>query len=188
MRGSFISISGLYAGWWLIISIFSVSAFNLCPSTIHSGFWHSSNPKGTTTAVRLVGNNNDNEHDVVPSSSSDDDKALHKELQKRHEKIKVENARNALEEQHTKSFLKRRPIKLPYKEARKWVQANLGVDTKEEFEDFVAMGYIQTPYIPKNPEKYYRYTKEWISWHHFLKGIFDEDNPVGVEPRRGAFD
>ncbi len=52
---------------------------------------------------------------------------------------------------------------------RKWVQANLGVDTKEEFFDLVANGNLRTPYIPKEPEKYYTVSGTWISWDHFLK-------------------
>jgi hypothetical protein len=127
--------------------------------------------------------NKDNGNETVPPSSSDEDEALYKELQQRNEEIQIEKTRNALEEQHTKSFLKKRPVKLPYKQARKWVQANLGVDTKEEFEDFVAMGYIQTPYIPKNPEQYYTRTRDWISWDHFLNS-----DSTAIEPQRGVFD
>ena len=52
---------------------------------------------------------------------------------------------------------------------RKWVQANLGVDTKEEFFDLVANGNLRTPYIPKEPEKYYTESGTWISWDNFLK-------------------
>lgn len=127
--------------------------------------------------------NNDSGRDILPQSSSDEDNALYKELQQRHEEIQIEKTRTALEEQNTKSFLKKRPVKLPYKHARKWVQANLGVDTKEEFEDFVEMGYIQTPYIPKNPEQYYTRTRDWISWDHFLN-----DSSTAIEPQRGTFD
>mmetsp|Transcript_8077 Transcript_8077/g.10581 ORF Transcript_8077/g.10581 Transcript_8077/m.10581 type:complete len:177 (-) Transcript_8077:1330-1860(-) len=93
-----------------------------------------------------------------------------------------------LEEENTKQFLKRRPIKLPYEDARRWVQANLGPDTKEEFMDLVANGNLRTPYIPKSPEDYYTKTKEWISWHHFLTGIFDNQTPSGVRPASGEFD
>ena len=73
-------------------------------------------------------------------------------------------------------------MNLPYKQARNWVQVNLGVDTKEEFEDFTAMGYSQTPYIPKNPEQCYTRTRDWISWGHFLK-----NGSVAIEPQRGVF-
>jgi hypothetical protein len=127
--------------------------------------------------------NNDSGRDILPQSSSDEDKALYKELQQRHEEMQIEKTRNALEEQNTKSFLKKRPVKLPYEQARKWVQANLGVNTKEEFEDFVTMGYIQTPYIPKNPEQYYTRTRDWISWDHFLNEF-----SMAIEPQRGVFD
>ena len=132
--------------------------------------------------IILCVRNNDNEKEIVPPSSSDEDKILYKELRQRHEEIQIEKTRNALEAQHTRSFLKKRPVKLPYKEARKWVQANLGVATKDEFEDFVAMGYIQTPYIPKDPERHYSRTGDWISWDHFL----NED--LECKPKTGFFD
>mmetsp|Transcript_22047 Transcript_22047/g.33001 ORF Transcript_22047/g.33001 Transcript_22047/m.33001 type:complete len:181 (-) Transcript_22047:410-952(-) len=77
-----------------------------------------------------------------------------------------------LEEANTRAFqkkIKSRPWKLPYDDARKWVQANLGVDTKEEFFDLVENGNLRTPYIPKEPEKYYTESGTWISWDNFLK-------------------
>jgi hypothetical protein len=49
------------------------------------------------------------------------------------------------------------------------VQRNLGVDTKKDFFDFFANGNVRTPYIPKEPEKYYSDNGTWISWDHFLK-------------------
>lgn len=78
-----------------------------------------------------------------------------------------------LEEANTRRFkktLRSKPWKLPYDDARIWVQKNLGVDTKEEFFDLVANGNLRTPYIPKEPEKYYTDNGTWISWDHFLKG------------------
>ena len=144
-------------------------------------FRHSCQRRNDSNLILSVANN-DNGKEVVPPSPPDEDKDLYKELRQRHEEIQVEKTRNALEEQHTKSFLRKRPVKLPYEQARKWVQANLGVNTKEEFEDFVSMGYIQTPYIPKNPEQYYLRTREWISWDHFLNDL------AAIEPRRGVFD
>lgn len=51
---------------------------------------------------------------------------------------------------------------------RKWVRANLDPDTKEEFFDLVANGNVRTPYIPKQPEKFYSEQGTWISWEHFL--------------------
>lgn len=77
-----------------------------------------------------------------------------------------------LEEQETKRFhrrIKSKPWKLPYDDARKWVQANFGIDTKAEYYDLVANGNLRTPYIPKDPEKYYSEDGTWISWRHFLK-------------------
>ena len=109
-------------------------------------------------------------------------------IRQRSEKIRLEQERQRLETANTKSFLKRRPVKLPYEDSRRWVQANLGADTQAEFEDMVANGNLRTPYIPKNPEQYYTATKEWISWDHFLKGCFDDKKPSGIRPPTGAFD
>jgi hypothetical protein len=45
-------------------------------------------------------------------------------------------------------MLKSKPYKLPYKDAKVWVQRNLGASTQEEFEDLVLNGNLRTPYIP----------------------------------------
>ena len=116
-----------------------------------------------------------------------DDK-LHQALDTRLNKIMVEKTRQQLEQAHTQSFLKRRPRKLPYKDARIWVQANLGCDTEEEFMDFVANGNLRTPYIPKQPEQYYTETREWVSWEHFLRGCFDNRKVSSLKPPTGIFD
>jgi len=158
-----------------------VSAFHACPSAIRLDYSRDSQER-EISAMILSMVNNDNGQDIVPPSSSDEDKAMYKELQHRYYGIEVEKTRNSLEKQHTQSFLKKRPVKLPYKQARQWVQDNLGVNTKEEFEDFVAMGYIQTPYISKYPEEYYTRTGEWISWDHFL------NDSIAIQPQRGIFD
>eukprot|EP00977_Amphora_coffeiformis_P015379 scaffold4510_cov183-Amphora_coffeaeformis.AAC.64 len=120
---------------------------------------------------------NVNDEGSAPESSNKNKMELHSALESRVNEIKVEKTRAKLEDAHTKSFLKRRPIKLPYEDARIWVQANLGCDTKEEFYDLVANGNIRSPYIPKKPEQYYTETREWISWSHFLHGCFDNRTP-----------
>lgn len=82
-----------------------------------------------------------------------------------------------LEEANTRRFqkmIKSKPWKLPYDDASIWVQKNLGVDTEEEFMDLVENGNLRTPYIPKNPERYYNGTS-WISWTHFLTGEKTEE-------------
>jgi len=124
--------------------------------------------------------------------ASDSDPAsedeLSKEFEKRADPIRVENSRDQLESDYTSRFMKSMPRKLPYNDARIWVQANLGVDTEEEFYDFVENGNLRTPYIPKQPEEYYTRTREWISWDHFLHGCFDGQNPSSVTPQSGIFD
>ncbi len=42
--------------------------------------------------------------------------------------------------------------------------------------DMVANGNLRTPYIPKQPHVYYSEEGTWISWDHFLHGIFEEFN------------
>ncbi|KAG7350925.1 hypothetical protein IV203_010285 [Nitzschia inconspicua] len=135
-------------------------------------------------------NKNDGNNIEKEDSPEENDKTnheLYQQLQSRHEHLQVEKTRTALEEQHIQSFLKRRPRKLPYEDARKWVQANLGASTKEEYDDLVANGNLRTPYIPKRPEEYYTSTREWISWDHFLTGIFDDEQPSGIQPSTGVF-
>lgn len=123
------------------------------------------------------------------SSSNDDEEDDHnQEFMNDFQTAAIETTRKSLEESNLQRRLKSRPVKLPYDVARKWVQANLGVDTKEEFEDFVMNGKLRTPYIPKRPEEYYKQTKEWISWDHFLLGMFDKTNPSRVAPATGIFD
>jgi len=180
------------------ISIESVSAFQLCSRSIH--YFGSRNniimqkEKScyTTLTPKLAAIENDNEQDFVPSLPlSEEDKALSKEIQQRHEGMLIEKTRCALEEQNKRSFLKSRPRKLPYQEARLWVQKTLGVETKEEWDDFLEMGYIKSSYIPNNPEEYYTLSRQWISWNHFLKGTFDDDdndNRIAIDSRRGIFD
>jgi len=86
------------------------------------------------------------------------------ELALRSKKVQLEEA----EAIRFQKRLKSKPWKIPYEDARKWVQANLGPATKEEFFDLVENGNLRTPYIPKEPEKYYSEKGTWISWEHFL--------------------
>jgi hypothetical protein len=133
-------------------------------------------------------NNNIRPIPLPPSSSSSSSLLMMEQAKLRLDSIQVEKARHQLEQANTQAFLKRRPLKLPYVDARRWIQANLGCDTKEEHDDFVANGNLRTPYIPKNPEAYYTSTREWISWDHYLKGCFDGQHPSAVQPPTGIFD
>ena len=76
---------------------------------------------------------------------SEDSLSLIKQLNLRADEILIEKERQRLEEANTQSFLKRHPWKLPYEEARRWVQANLAADTEEEFYQLVSVGCIDTP-------------------------------------------
>ena len=78
-----------------------------------------------------------------------------------------------LEEQNEKRFqkaLRSKPLKLSYQKAKKWVQANLGAETQEEFEDLVLNGNLRTPYVPKDPKRYYTDVGTWLGWEDFLLG------------------
>ena len=129
--------------------------------------------RGPTFLLLTSKNENESSDETNNDNSAEDDKML------------SELVRVKLEADHTRKFLKSRPRKLKYDEARTWVQRNLGVDTEDEFNDLVENGNLRTPYIPKRPEEYYTQSKEWISWDHFLKD--DPDYP-GVKPASGAFD
>ncbi|KAL3801928.1 hypothetical protein HJC23_010272 [Cyclotella cryptica] len=93
-------------------------------------------------------------------------------------------AKLRLEEANTKQILKRKPLKLPYKTSRRWIQANWAPKTKEEFYDLVANGNLRTPYISKRPEEYYGARGEWISWEHYLLGSDEEDEKNNTGTRQ----
>ena len=159
--------------FYLFAQLLVVLSFQSCPSSSRRWFDSrnaiiSHNEIVPCRAILMTLRATDND-------TSEEDKAFYEEFQKRYEEIQIEEARCALEKQHTRSFLKSRPRKLPFKHARVWVQKNLGVDTKEEWVDFLEMGYIKSTYIPDNPEEYYTSTGEWISWDHFLNGSDDDD-------------
>ena len=90
-------------------------------------------------------------------------------------------SRQRLEEANTKRFLKAKPVKLSYKTSQRWVQMNWNPKTKEEFRDLVDNGNLRTPYISKDPERYYGERGEWISWDHYLLGDCDEDSELRDE-------
>jgi hypothetical protein len=130
-------------------------------------------------------------HRLLSSVNDDGDRSeldFMNDLISRADKLQVERERGRLEEATMQAMLKRKPRKLPYEDARRWIQANLGPNTKEEFLDLVENGNLRTPYIPKRPEEYYTETREWISWDHFLTGIFDKERPSAVGPQTGIFD
>lgn len=105
------------------------------------------------------------------------------------EELHYRAAKFRLEEEHVQRLIKKKPIKLPYLEARKWVQSNLGAATKEEFNDLVANGNMRSPYLSKNPKVYYTKTGDWISWDHFLTGYFEEQKTgITITPSTGKFD
>jgi hypothetical protein len=137
---------------------------------LSNAFIQSGHERGVTRISYSKDDNPENQNDAM----------MQDELAWRAAKIRLEDA-------HTQSFLKRKPVKLRYRDARRWVQANLGAETKDEFKDMVANGNLRTPYIPKNPSTYYRETGDWISWDHFLKGYCGEEES-GIQPRTGKFD
>ena len=179
--------------WMLLSNPRVVCSFGIQPS-VDIGV----RPRLATTRLlkQLAASNNDDNANMGENNECNDDKPrtnkedekFRKALDSRVNAIQVEKTREQLEQAHTQAFLKRKPRKLPYKDARIWVQANLGCDTEEEFMDLVANGNLRTPYIPKQPEKYYTETREWISWEHFLRGCFDNRKVSAVKPSTGIFD
>jgi hypothetical protein len=149
---------------------------------------HDAPPTNTNANRRLAASLSGDEDLPIPNDDTQSNKALQQELSCRAEKLQVEKARDSLEHQNTQSFLKRKPVKLPYEIARKWVQLNLGVDTQAEFDDAVANGKLRTPYIPYRPEEYYTGTRDWISWEHFLTGYHKDQHPSAIRPSDGIFD
>ena len=117
---------------------------------------HRQQGRGPTLLLLTSKNENERSEEEKNNNSAEDDKML------------SELVRLKLEADHTRKFLRSRPRKLAYDEARTWVQRNLGVDTEDEFNDLVENGNLRTPYIPKRAEEYYTRSKEWISWDHFL--------------------
>jgi hypothetical protein len=179
-------ISLCHCAFWI-----PANAFQCNPTVLVS---YASRRTATTAATTVLSASSSHPSDDIYNNDDkdddddDDDQQMQKHLLDRHNALQIEKAREQLESANTQSFLKRKPRKLPYEDARRWVQANLGCDTAEEYDDLVANGNLRTPYIPKRPEEYYTETREWISWEHFLKGCFDEENPSAVKPRTGIFD
>ena len=143
--------------------------------------------RGATNQFQLYLSNFHRDGDDVTEDVNDND-GIMEQVKEVHATYEVERTRSSLEEANKQAFLKRRPVKLTYEQARTWVQANLGVDTREEFMDLVENGNLRTPYIPKNPESWYQESNDWISWDHFLHGITDDKRPSGIRPPSGAFD
>ena len=153
------------------------------PSVFHRQHWLVRTHNPTHTSALLCSSSEKNVNDDDSSEESLMDQVLN-----RAETIQVELLRDQLEKANTQSFLKHAPWKLPYNDARLWIQANLGPNTKEEFYDLVENGNLRTPYIPKRPEEYYTRTREWISWDHFLTGLLDQEHPSAIQPPTGFFD
>ena len=141
----------------------------------------------STFQFQLYLSNFPRDGDDVTEDVNDND-GIMEQVKEVHATYEVERTRSSLEEANKQAFLRRRPVKLTYEQARTWVQANLGVDTREEFMDLVENGNLRTPYIPKNPESWYQESNDWISWDHFLHGITDDKRPSGIRPPSGAFD
>ena len=122
----------------------------------------------------FMGSKNDNdENDNIEAKSSN---TAIDDLSWRVDKVRLEEA-------NTKRFIKRKPIKMSYRESQKWIQRNFGVKTKEEFNDLVANGNLRTPYISKRPEEYYGERGEWISWEHYLLGDCTEPVNEGTQSK-----
>ena len=206
MKGSWLLLIGIstsLAGWLgvLCLSAACVNSFGIvvqpsvrCGGSPCSGLQQQQQPQLGTTHLSASSSSNEDKGDANDNNNDNSnnynnkDKDFRHALEARVDEIQIAQTREQLEQAHTQSFLKRKPRKLPYEDARIWVQANLGADTKEEFMDLVANGNLRTPYIPKQPEQYYTETREWVSWEHFLRGCFDNRKVSSIKPSTGIFD
>ena len=91
-----------------------------------------------------------------------------------------------LEHQHTRQFVTKQPLKLPYAVSQKWIQHHFSITTKEEFEQLVSDGDIKNVYISKRPEEYYGRRGEWISWDHYLLGSCGEEDGYRNNGKNGT--
>ncbi len=82
---------------------------------------------------------------------------------------RVERAR--LEHRHRQRLLKRKPRYLSYSQSSLAVQ-ELGLSTKEEWFEWVELGERLSPYVPSDPESYYKKTGEWLGWSLWLTGSY----------------
>ena len=98
--------------------------------------------------------------------------------------VNIDEARRHLERGYTKQIFSRKPLKLDYKTSRRWIQRNWNPKTKEEFYDLVANGNLRTPYISKQPEKYYGERGQWISWDHYLLVTDEDDEQNGTDEQQ----
>ena len=147
------------------ISISYVAAFsptlrlvnhkNHCTYTVRRGIQH--------WQLRQYNYDHENENE---NKNDQDNINIKNELAWRTSKVRLEEEEN----KRFSRMLKSKPYKLPYKDAKIWVQRNLGASTQEEFEDLVLNGNLRTPYIPKDPQRYYTEIRgsPWLGWDDFL--------------------
>lgn len=141
--------------------------------------FHETTTRSLQLQSKMKGDDDDDDDDS--SSVVEDDSQLFRDVQEQQETSEATNEmmdelswrkhKVMLEEQNERRFqkaLRSKPRKLSYEQAKKWVQANLGVDTQEEFEDLVLNGNLRTPYIPKDPMRYYTDVGTWLGWDDFL--------------------
>jgi hypothetical protein len=84
------------------------------------------------------------------------------------ESLQIRIARMRLEEENKRRFLKSRPVKLPYDQSKKWVQAQNMWNSREEWYEWVGLGENLSAYIPSDPEAYYKGLGSWIDWDNYL--------------------
>ena len=89
---------------------------------------------------------------------------------------RVERAR--LEEQHARSIRQRKRRFLPYVDACMWAR-RMGFSSKEEWDEWIDLGEKRTPYITRDPEKYYGEQGVWRGWDHYL-GVTQSGEPFQI--------
>ena len=75
---------------------------------------------------------------------------------------RVERAR--LTRQHSQAVLRRPRRFLPYSAASEWAQ-QLGLSTREEWDDWLELGEGWSSYVPRDPESHYTKLGQWLGAH-----------------------
>ena len=66
--------------------------------------------------------------------------------------------------------VRRRAPRYPSFAASSAVAQSLGLSSKEEWEDWLELGEGWSPYLPRDPERYYTERLQWLGWTQWLTG------------------
>ena len=110
--------------------------------------------------------NNSEHHNESPKDRRDGNPVRAHE--KDWETLQIHIVRMRLEEGNKRRFLKSRPAKFSYEQSKRWVQDQNMWHSKEDWYEWVELGENLSPYIPSDPEVYYKVSGSWIDWDDYL--------------------